>query len=235
MPPPPGAAVDPALLARRLAAMQPSWPARAIDCRRQKCVALTFDDGPGEHTGRLLELLRVRQARATFFVVGQMVAADRAGITRRIAAEGHEIGNHTWSHPALTTVPLDRLRRELRHTSRLVHGMTGVWMRIMRPPYGATDDRVARETRGEGLAQILWDVDTLDWRHRDPAAVVRLAGGARPGSIVLMHDIHRSTVEAMPRVLDRLSRKGYRLVTVSQLYGRTPEPGRVYPPGLDRQ
>ncbi|MDF2705606.1 MAG: chitin deacetylase [Nonomuraea muscovyensis] len=147
--------------------MQPGWPAPAPDCRRDRCVALTFDDGPGPHTGRLL----------------------------------------------------DRLRRELLRTGDLVRRLTGVRIRVMRPPYGMTDGRVARETRRQGMAQILWDVDTRDWRDRDPADVTRRAARASPGSVVLRHDLHRATVRAMTGVLDRLSRRGYRFVTVSEPAG----------------
>ncbi|QYC44527.1 Peptidoglycan-N-acetylglucosamine deacetylase [Nonomuraea coxensis DSM 45129] len=222
--------VDPGQLAKRLASIQPGWPrARAFDCGRVKCVALTFDDGPGDHTGRLLDLLGRRDVRATFFVIGQMVAADRGGrLTRRIVHEGHEIGNHSWSHPALTGLSDEGVRRELRHTGELVRRLTGVRMRVMRPPYGATDKHVARETRREGLAQILWNVDTLDWRDRNSEVVARRAGKARPGSIVLMHDIHATTVRAVPHVLDTLSRRGFTFVTVSELYGRPPVPGKEY-------
>jgi peptidoglycan/xylan/chitin deacetylase (PgdA/CDA1 family) len=221
---------DPRALARRLESMQPGWPlARRIDCTHLKCVALTFDDGPGEYTGKLLDLLRARGVRATFFVVGQMVAADKGGHnTRRIVAEGHEIGNHSWSHPDLTRLPDHALRFQIEHTDDVVEKLTGVRMRVMRPPYGSTNRRVAAEARREGLAQILWSVDTLDWRDRVPAIVARRAGKAGVGSIVLMHDIHRSTVEAVPRVLDVLAHKGYTLVTISELYGRTPAPGRMY-------
>ncbi|MFI6919702.1 polysaccharide deacetylase family protein [Nonomuraea spiralis] len=217
-------------LAKRLVAQQADWPRRRrYDCGRIKCVALTFDDGPGPYTGKLLDLLHKREVRATFFVLGQMVAADPGGrFTRRIVDEGHEIGNHSWSHPALTGLSPEGVRHELGQTEELVRRLTGVRMRMMRPPYGSTDDRVAAETRREGLAQILWDVDTLDWLHRRPEAVVRAAATAKAGSIVLMHDIHPTTVEAVPKVLDTLSRKGFTFVTVSELYGRTPAPGRTY-------
>ncbi|MFI7703491.1 polysaccharide deacetylase family protein [Nonomuraea sp. NPDC049480] len=222
--------VDPVLLARRLASMQAGWPrSRSFDCTRIKCVALTFDDGPGEHTGRLLDLLGRRDVRATFFVIGQMVAADKGGRTvRRIVDEGHEIGNHTWSHPPLAELPHAAVRRELKHTENIVQRLTGVRMRMMRPPYGSTDEQVAAETRREGLAQILWSLDTLDWRDRDTSTVARRAGRAAPGSIVLLHDIHRSTVDAVPAMLDTLGRKGYTFVTVSELYGKTPAPGKMY-------
>ncbi|RVX44206.1 peptidoglycan/xylan/chitin deacetylase (PgdA/CDA1 family) [Nonomuraea polychroma] len=222
--------VDPVVLAKRLVSMQAGWPrSRKFDCARIKCVALTFDDGPGEHTGRLLDLLRARDVRATFFVIGQMVAADKGGlITRRIVEDGHEIGNHSWSHPPLAALSHEAVRRELKHTEDIVEQVTGVRMRVMRPPYGSTDDDVAAETRREGLAQILWNVDTFDWRDRVAAKVAKRAGEAKPGSIVLLHDIHRSTVDAVPAMLDTLTKKGYTFVTVSELYGKTPLPGRTY-------
>ncbi|GAA2214879.1 hypothetical protein GCM10009850_103460 [Nonomuraea monospora] len=222
--------VDPAVLAKRLRSMQPGWPAsRKFDCARLRCVALTFDDGPGEHTVRLLDLLRQRGVRATFFVIGQMVAADKGGLTtRRIVDDGHEIGNHSWSHPPLAELPDEAVKKELKHTENIVQRLTGVRMRVMRPPYGSTDDDVAAETRREGLAQILWNVDTLDWQDRVATTVAKRAGAAQPGSIVLLHDIHRSTVDAVPAMLDTLGKKGYTFVTVSELYGRTPAPGRTY-------
>ncbi|SDJ63377.1 Peptidoglycan/xylan/chitin deacetylase, PgdA/CDA1 family [Nonomuraea maritima] len=220
----------PADLARRLAAMQSDWPRRwNPGCARLKCVALTFDDGPGRYTGQLLDLLARRGVRATFFVVGERVAADRDGHTvRRIAAEGHELGNHTWDHSSLTALPRHEVTRQLVHTDDLVRQLTGVRMRVMRPPYGATDARVAAESRREGLAQILWNVDTYDWRDRKPVKVAKRAAHARPGSIILMHDIHPSTVKAVPTVLDRLAARGFTFVTVSELYSHPPAPGRTY-------
>ncbi|MFI7635772.1 polysaccharide deacetylase family protein [Nonomuraea sp. NPDC049400] len=224
------ALVNPEALAKRLASIQDGWPrSRNFDCAKLKCVALTFDDGPGEHTAPLLDLLHKRDVRATFFVIGQMVAADKDGrLTRRIVEEGHEIGNHSWSHPALAALSREEIERQLKRTDDLVEKLTGVRMRVMRPPYGSTDDRVVAELHREGLAQILWNVDTLDWLNRVPALVAKRAGAAKPGSIVLLHDIHRSTVEAVPAMLDTLEKKGYTFVTVSELYGRTPSPGRTY-------
>ncbi|MEV4801017.1 polysaccharide deacetylase family protein [Nonomuraea sp. NPDC049421] len=224
------ATIDPVTLAKRLVSMQAGWPrSRNFDCSKLKCVALTFDDGPGEHTWRLLDLLRSRDVRATFFVIGQMVAADKGGHTvRRIVDDGHEIGNHSWSHPPLAELPPHRVKQELRHTEHIVRQLTGVRMRVMRPPYGSTDEQVAAETRREGLAQILWNLDTLDWRDRVTETVAERASHAKPGSIVLLHDIHRTTVDAMPKVLDTLARRGFTFVTVSELYGRTPSPGKMY-------
>lgn len=224
------APIAPKVLAKQLMAAQRDWPRppKPTDCRRVRCVALTFDDGPGEYTGRLLDMLDSHRVKATFFVVGQMVAADKEGNVRRIAAAGHELGNHSWSHAQLTRLSTGALRYELDHTQDLVEHLTGVRMRVMRPPYGSTDGRVATETKHEGLAQILWNVDTLDWRDRVASTVSSRASKAKPGSIVLMHDIHKSTVDAVPSLLKRLSGKGYTFVTISELYGKPPAPGRKY-------
>ncbi|GAA4188693.1 hypothetical protein GCM10022252_24370 [Streptosporangium oxazolinicum] len=202
--------------------------ARRIDCGRTKCVALTFDDGPGAYTVPLLDILARHRARATFFVVGHMISGDGEGVLRRMVAEGHELGNHTWDHPRLPALSQAGIREELGRTQWLVKQVTGVAMILMRPPYGLTDSRVADESRQLGLAQIMWDVDTLDWRDQDPSLVARRATEAGPGSIVLMHDIHSSTVQAVPRILDELAARGFRFVTMSELYGGRPAPGRKH-------
>ncbi len=238
-PRPPKTAVrhhDPAVLGMQLAAAQPGWPGprmpaapprRPIDCKHLKCVALTFDDGPGEYTGIVLDNLAEHHASATFFLVGQMITKETEGYVRRMVSEGHELGNHSWDHPDLTTLSPGALRHQLVRTQEIVERVSGVRMRVMRPPYGATDKRVTAETRRIGLAQILWSVDTFDWRDHKPALVAERSGRARPGGIVLMHDIHKTTVEALPRLLDRLDRKGYTYVTVSELFGNL-TPGRRY-------
>ncbi|MGS2640860.1 polysaccharide deacetylase family protein [Streptosporangium sp. LJ11] len=202
--------------------------ARRIDCERIRCVALTFDDGPGAYTEPLLDILAGYRARATFFVVGRMAFGDGESTLRRMVAEGHELGNHTWDHPQLPLLSQAAIREELGRTQWLVKRATGVTMILMRPPYGLTDSRVAAESRQLGLAQILWDVDTLDWRDQDPSVVARRATEAGPGSIVLMHDTHRSTVQAVPLLLDEFAARGYRFVTLSELYGGRPAPGRKY-------
>lgn len=202
--------------------------ARRIDCDRVRCVALTFDDGPGAYTESLLDTLAGYRARATFFVIGRMAFGDGENTLRRMVAEGHELGNHTWAHPQLPQLSQTAIREELGRTQWLVKQATGVTMILMRPPYGLTDSRVAAESRQLGLAQILWDVDTLDWRDQNASVVARRATEAGPGSIVLMHDIHHSTVQAVPRMLDEFAARGYRFVTLSELYGGRPAPGRKY-------
>lgn len=198
--------------------------ARPVDCRRAKCVTLTFDDGPGKYTDALLRHLAAYRARATFFVVGQNVAAS-PDVVRRTYAAGHEIGSHTWSHPDLTKLSAVRVRSQLARTDQAIKAAIGVRPKLVRPPYGAFNATVRHQTR---RPMVMWSLDTLDWRSRDSAKVARKAlRSVRPGSVILFHDIHPSTVRAMPRVLRGLSKRGYRFVTVSQLYGGHP-PRLVY-------
>jgi peptidoglycan/xylan/chitin deacetylase (PgdA/CDA1 family) len=192
-------------------------------------VALTFDDGPFDHTGPVLDMLAAYNARATFFVVGQMVTERTGPLLRRMVSEGHELGNHSYDHPALPALSPDEVHKQLARTQEAVRAVTGVTMRLFRPPYGATDGKVAGQTKRVGLAQILWDVDTMDWRDRSTPLVARRAAEARAGSVVLMHDIHKSTVDAVPALLRDLRAKGYTFVTVSELYGTRPLlPGERY-------
>ncbi|WP_433497637.1 polysaccharide deacetylase family protein [Sphaerimonospora sp. CA-214678] len=235
---------DTGALRMRLAGSQPHWPGprlpvapppRRVDCERLKCVALTFDDGPGEQTDRVLDALAAHRARATFFMLGQMITDGTREFVRRMVSEGHQLGNHSWDHPSLAGLSSEALKRELSRTQDIVRQVTGVRMHVMRPPYGATNHQVAAATRQEGLAQILWAVDTLDWRDRNAGIVAKRCGEAKPGDIVLMHDIHPTTVQALPHLLDTLDRKGFTYVTVSELLGAL-VPGKEYlgRPPVDR-
>lgn len=201
-------------------------PPRRIDCGRAKCVALTFDDGPGPHTATLLDTLRRAGARATFFVQGIHVP-EHPAVVRRMVAEGHEIGNHTWNHPNLTTLSPDEIRAQIRRTQRAVRDAAGVTPAMMRPPYRAIDPAVVEAV---GLPVVLWSVDPQDWRRAGVARKVAI--GLRDsgrGDIVLYHDVHASTVQAMPEIVDGLQKRGFTLVTVSELFGgRRLEAGEVY-------
>ena len=182
-------------------------------------IAMTFDDGPHPVlTPRLLDILKARGIKATFFLIGQN-AAEYPDIVRRIAAEGHEIGNHSWSHPQLTKLSFPSLREEIERTSSTIAEIVGKPPLILRPPYGATTDYINHWINREfGMKVILWSVDPLDWKYRNSARVERqIVAGARPGAIILSHDIHGTTVAAMPEVFDSLLGKGYKFVTVSEL------------------
>ncbi len=212
------------------AEVQQSGPTKPVNCRRKKCVALTFDDGPVLDSARLLRSLRRLEAPATFFVLGQQARAYPA-LVRRAARQGHEIGVHTWDHKQLTRLRPAEVREEIRSSILEVQTLTGRRPTLLRPPYGATGPRVGRIARSLGVAQVMWDVDTLDWKVKRVAPVVReVKRSTRRGSIVLMHDIHPSSVDAVPKVVRALRRQGFTLVTVSDLLGE-PQPGSVHHSG----
>ncbi|MEU5878911.1 polysaccharide deacetylase family protein [Spirillospora sp. NPDC047279] len=202
------------------------------DCAKAKCVALTFDDGPGPYTGRVLDSLAAHRARATFFVVGVNAGAHPA-LLRRQAAEGHEIGNLTQNHRDLGRLPAMQVTTDVQRTDETVRAVIGRACTLLRPPYGSTNATVSQVARSIGMPQIRWDVDAGARAGDDPAAVAdRVVADAGPGSVIRMHDVHRSSADAVPRILDRLERQGYTFVTVSELYaGRSLAPGAVYPEG----
>ena len=189
-------------------------------------LALTFDDGPNpELTPPLLDILRREGVRATFFVIGRNVDAY-PDIARRIVAEGHEIANHSYNHPALTSVGASRVNEEIEKTNASIMRATGRCPTTMRPPYGALNERV-RQTilKDHGLDVVLWSVDPLDWKRPGAGVVAdRLVQGAHPGAILLAHDIHPGTIEAVPEVIERLKAKGYGFATVSQLFALQERP-----------
>ncbi|HEV7933630.1 MAG TPA: polysaccharide deacetylase family protein [Actinomadura sp.] len=207
----------------------PSGTYAPVDCRVRKCLALTFDDGPVPGTARLLDTLKARGVRATFFVLGCQVRAY-PHIVRRASAEGHEIGDHSYSHANLAAESSTAVEGEITRTQRAIRQATGRTSVLFRPPYGATDAQVAMVARRHDVAQILWAVDPLDWRDRSAATVQsRVVRSARRGSIILLHDIHPTTVAAVPGLITKLTKDGFVFVTVSELYGGRPlTPGKTY-------
>src|SRR5215510_11960513 len=182
-------------------------------------IAMTFDDGPSATlTPKLLDLLAARHIKTTFFVIGENVA-EHPEIVERAAREGHEIGNHSWSHPNFGKMSEESVRSQLRRTDDAIKNATGKRPTLMRPPYGSITDREKHWIHDEfGYDIILWDVDPLDWKRPGPAVVrSRILKETRPGSIVLSHDIHPGTIEAMPSTFDQLEAKGFKFVTVSEL------------------
>ena len=182
-------------------------------------LAMTFDDGPSaEYTPRLLDMLKARHIKATFFLVGKNVQAHPE-LVRRIIAEGHEVGNHTWDHPQLSKLTDTQATDEIERTQDAIRAACGVTPTLLRPPYGALNkpEHIWIPQRLK-LNVIYWTVDTEDWKRPGAAAITeRVLAGARPGAIILQHDIHGETIDAMPAALDGLIAKGYHLVTVSQL------------------
>ena len=203
-----------------LPSLPPRVPAsyRSVNIDRP-LVALTFDDGPHpELTPKLLDILRQQGVRATFYVIGRSVDAH-PDIARRIVAEGHEIANHTYTHPHLTKIGAARIDQEITKTTDAIQRATGRRPTNMRPPYGAINSRVEEALlRKHGLDVIMWSVDPLDWQRPGPSVVTqRMVEGARPGGILLAHDIHPGTIEAMPSTISQLKAKGFGFATVSQL------------------
>ncbi len=185
----------------------------------QPYIALTFDDGPhAQNTPRLLDLLKERKIRATFFLIGQN-ALEYPDIVKRIVAEGHEVANHSFTHPNLVSFSEVNLREQLEKTHQAVLKASGVSMRLMRPPYGSLSETQRRWVNANfGYRVILWDVDPLDWKFRDSERVQNeILSKTHAGSIILTHDIHKTTVDAMPATLDALREKGFKFVTVSEL------------------
>ncbi|WP_418275479.1 polysaccharide deacetylase family protein [Isoptericola jiangsuensis] len=224
-PPSPSPAPEPSEVPTPTAAEQD--PGESVDCDELKCIALTFDDGPGPYTEKLLSELEEKDVKVTFFVVGSN-AATRPDLVAAEVDAGHVVGNHSWDHPQLTTLSDEQIEHEVGRTDHAIEKAADVRPTLMRPPYGATDDTVAEILADRGEAQILWNVDTEDWKNRDADITTQRAlDGAASGAIILMHDIHPTTVDAVPGIIDQLQEDGYTLVTVPQLLG-DPEPGEVY-------
>lgn len=202
--------------------------ANPVDCAAVKCVALTFDDGPAPYTDRLLRILNDAEARATFFLIGNKVAADPAGAAR-IAEAGMEIGSHTWEHPNMTTIPSADVPAQFARANDAIRSATGVTPTLWRPPGGLTDAAVNTRAAEFGLAGILWDVIPFDWINDADTAATRhmLMTQIKPGSVVLFHDTYSSTVDLVHQFLPVLKANGYHLVTVSELLGPR-APGSVY-------
>jgi peptidoglycan-N-acetylglucosamine deacetylase len=184
--------------------------------RSRNAVALTFDDGPGTETPRILDALAEAEARATFFLVGSRVPAQADGVAR-IAAEGHEIGSHSWghdragrSHPAVL--------RDLVRASVAIRRAAGAPPRWFRPPYARFTRGLMLTARLAGMGTVTWDVDPRDWERDDPGDVVEeVLRSTRSGSIVLLHDGGPATVESLPSIVENLRLQGLDMVTVSHL------------------
>ena len=187
-----------------------------IKKRSRKAVALTFDDGPNPNTTPIaLELLKKYNAKGTFFMVGKAVAGNEE-IIKQVVAEGHQIGNHSWSHPLLTKISLEQAKSQINDTTEALKKASGQDVHIMRPPYGGINATIQAAV---DQSFILWDVDTLDWKNRNTASIMKEVRKARPGSIILMHDVHQTSINALPTVLQYLTEQGFELVTIDELMG----------------
>lgn len=191
-------------------------------------IAITFDDGPSRrYTPAILDILKQKGVRATFFVTGKQVH-KYPEIAKRIVAEGHDIGNHTYSHRELVPATRRAILRQLRRTDKLIEATTGKKTRLFRPPRGIYSNAVRKLLIKEGYQMVLWTVSGVDWQGVSAGRVARrVLRYVRPGGIILLHDggalirkdgaSRRNTVEALPSIIDGLREKGYRIVSLSHL------------------
>ena len=194
-----------------------------------KYVALTFDDGPrADTTGRLLDGLLERGAAATFFVIGEQVPCNE-DLLRRMKAEGHQIGNHTYSHVRLLKVDKDAVVEEVHKAETLLKEAVGEGDFWLRPPYGLIGSERSKLIK---TPMIYWSVDPQDWKLQDKDKVVAAVMDAvQPGDIILLHDFYSTSVDAALEIIDRLQKDGYDFVTVEELFriqGVEPQPGTLY-------
>lgn len=213
-------------------------PVTASAVKGGKLIALTFDDGPSYYTPRLLDGLKERGAKATFFVLGEM-AASNPDLVRREFREGHQVAQHTYNHVQLTAKTDDEIRSQLSRTDALLNSILGKEFKyVLRPPYGDANARVLSVI---GRPAFNWSIDPVDWRDRNSDTVCnRIVNAAFDGAIILVHDIHATTIPGALRAIDRLQAQGYEFVTVSELFRRRGVPtydGNLYvsckPTGTD--
>ena len=204
-----------------------SVPTAAVP--QEKYIALTFDDGPWpETTERLLDGLAARNAKATFFLIGEQIGAMEDTV-RRMADEGHQVGSHTYTHMDLSRGDSAERLREIEKTDALLRALLGEGRYWLRPPWGFMSAQTAREI---GVPMVYWSLDTEDWRRLDADAVTReIVDHVRGGDIILMHDPYATSVEAALRAIDILTARGYRFVTLKELFayaGIEPQTGVLY-------
>ena len=187
-------------------------------------VALGFDDGPSNVTPDVLDILKQHGVHASFFVLGRKVEAN-ADVIRRMVAEGHDVGNHSWDHPHLTELSLDEALKQMHDCDVALEKVLGHKPSLGRPPYGSTRDDL-------GYPMIVWNWDPKDWRDHDPELVAqRKLDEAAPGNLGILHDVYPTTAQAVKIFLPQLLASGYKVLSVSELfayYGQTPQINRSY-------
>lgn len=183
--------------------------------KNKKVVALTFDDGPNPSTTtQALDTLAKYNVKATFFILGKNIAGNE-DLLKRMKSEGHVVGNHSWDHPVLSKLSLEDAKKQITDTEDSLTKVLGSSSKLMRPPYGSITDDIRNSL---DLSFIMWNVDSLDWKSKNESAILtEIQHQVRNGSIVLMHDIHGATVNALPKIIEYLKEEGYTFVTVPEM------------------
>ncbi len=195
---------------------------------KEKVVALTFDDGPSPiWTPQILDVLKAAQVQATFFMIGKHVQ-EYPEVARRVASEGHEIGNHSYDHQVLVYYTTQELEKEIKDTQTVINKVTGLTTKYFRPPKAWLTDDEKKDIRRMGYETILWSLNTKDWVSFDDRYIVKyILAHVRPGDILLFHDSggvfkleggkRKETVKAVEQLVEKLKEQGYRFVTISGL------------------
>lgn len=178
-------------------------------------IAITFDDGPSAHcTGRLLDGLKERNIKGTFFLIGKN-ANENPDLVKRLAEEGHLIGNHTYNHVEITRLSDEEAKKEIMETDHVISSITGEHVEYMRPPFGLWQDELEEEL---DVMPVMWSIDPLDWTTKNVEEIVnKVVTEAGENDIILLHDCYDSSVDAALRIVDILKKKGFEFVTVDEL------------------
>jgi peptidoglycan/xylan/chitin deacetylase (PgdA/CDA1 family) len=194
-------------------------------------IALTFDDGPGRLTGKILDVTEKHGVNVTFCVVGRNIKGREASLKRAVENGGEVIG-HSWNHQNLNEISADAIKKQLTETHEAIEAAVGKMPAIFRPPYGRANNKVRDAAKALGFAMITWSVDTRDWERITADEIAEsIYKSVKDGSLVLCHELHEATVEAMDIVIPVLLEQGYRFVTVSELLTQLEgewEPGVIY-------
>ena len=208
------------------------WKTKLTGCKRHgaaqvsrasasKRIALTYDDGPSTYTAGFVRELDKLNVPATFFMVGQQISSN-AALVRRVLASGNMIGDHSWNHADLGRGGAGA-SAQMRDTNAVIRRVTGFTPCLFRPPYGSTGSDLVNRSRALGMTSVLWSVDPLDWRTPGTASIVNtIVGQTRGGGIILSHDgggPRSQTLAAMPQIVKKLKSRGYKFVTLTDLFG----------------
>ncbi len=183
-----------------------------------KFIALTFDDGPSaKYTNTLLDILKKEDVKATFYVLWSR-AEEYPNILKREYAEWHEIGNHSYSHAFLARISEKMMQEELYKTDQAIYRAIGIYPTTFRPPYGEVSTGMLERS---AMPAILWSIDTRDWKTRNITRNIKAVTNARDGDIIILHDIHETSIESVPGIIKNLKERGFTFVTISELLSLT--------------
>lgn len=194
-------------------------------------VGLTFDDGPSNNTTNVLNALKQAGLRATMFNVGQNAQNNQSLVSAQVAA-GMWIGNHSYTHPNMTTLSSSQMSSEITRTQQTIQSITGTSPKLFRPPYGATNATLKSVISQNGLTEVLWNVDSQDWNGATTAQIVAAVNRMQSGDVILMHDQYQTTLQAIPQIAQNLKNRGLCSGMISSSTGRAvaPDGGTTNPP-----